>query len=52
MQTAVIQLHPQRSSRKAPMELISELQSLGCVLTIHRRRAEPARRRQGRPTTR
>jgi hypothetical protein len=26
MQTAVIQLHPQRPSRKAPMELISELQ--------------------------
>ncbi|MDR6582844.1 radical SAM protein (TIGR04043 family) [Herbaspirillum frisingense] len=32
MQTAVIQLHPQRSSRKAPMELISELQSLGLRL--------------------
>jgi len=32
MQTAVIQLHPQRPSRKAPMELISELQSLGLRL--------------------
>ena len=32
MQTAVIQLHPQRPSRKAAVELISELQSLGLRL--------------------